>query len=51
LISAQSSLGQGQAAAFTGLSNLGGGIMGNTAYMKGLNKDYKGEKFLGTYWG
>lgn len=51
LISGESSLGQGQAAAFGGLANLGGGIMANTAYAKSQNKDFKGWKFLGTHWG
>lgn len=51
LMSAQSSLGQNTAAAFTGLSNLGGGIMGNTAYMKGKDPGFKGYDFLGKKWG
>ena len=47
LISAQSSLGQNQASAFTGLSNLGGGLMGNASYLAGKEPG-KDVNFWGT---
>jgi hypothetical protein len=47
LISAQSSLGQNTAAAFTGLSNLGGGIMSNASYLAGKDPS-KTVNFWGT---
>ena len=46
-ISAQSSLGQGQAAAFGAISGLGGGLMNNAAYLAGKEPG-KSVNFFGT---